>query len=157
MKPGEIANLRYFAPDEDYRVRAKFVPVKNGRTVAMKSVNGGKHQLVKEYGYAVFELMSVPLKLHIYKMVAAKGEKNYDLFVPFTDQTNSISTYRGGRYLNVRLKDISDNKVILDFNKAYNPRTAYVKGYPAIVPPRENALHIDINAGEKAYGRDPGF
>lgn len=157
MKQADTAYLRYFEPDEDYRVKAKFVPVKGGKSMDLKTVYGGKQEKVTEYGYADFELMGMQQRLHIYKLAKSNGGQNYELFIPFTDPTNSMETYRGGRYLNITEKDFSANKVTIDFNKSYNPRTAYVKGYPAIIPPAANKLKLDINAGEKAYGIDPGY
>ncbi len=157
MKQEGIDLLRYFEPDADYCIRANFTATKNGKKVVLKSANGGKPQMVTEYCIASFELMGRSLKLHIYKLIAAKGADNIQYFVPFTDPTNSLATYRGGRYLNLDKSDFKGNKVFIDFNKCYNPRTAYVRGYPGIIPPKENNLPLEINAGEKTYGEDPGF
>jgi uncharacterized protein (DUF1684 family) len=42
-------------------------------------------------------------------------------------------------------------KVVLDFNRAYNPRCAFTPFATCPLPPPENRLDLAINAGEKAY------
>jgi hypothetical protein len=76
--------------------------------------------------------------------------KNY-LFIPFTDVTNGTDTYEGGRYIDISTSDIRDNKLTLDFNKAYNPYCCYTNGYNCPIPPKENELTIAVNAGEMKY------
>ena len=74
-----------------------------------------------------------------------------DLFVPFTDESNYETTYGGGRYIDLSIKDIKDNRIPLDFNKCYNPYCAYADGFSCPIPPKENSLHMEINAGEKVF------
>jgi uncharacterized protein (DUF1684 family) len=77
------------------------------------------------------------------------------LFLPFTDLTSGEETYTAGRYIDLSFEDIIDNKVVIDFNKAYNPYCAYVSGkYNCPIPPRENTLSVAILAGEKNYGKE---
>ena len=72
------------------------------------------------------------------------------LFVPFKDATNGAETYGGGRYIDV--KTPKGNKVILDFNLAYNPSCAYGSDrYSCPIPPKKNFLKIPIKAGEKNF------
>jgi uncharacterized protein (DUF1684 family) len=53
------------------------------------------------------------------------------------------------------MEDIVNNKVVIDFNKVYNPYCAYVSGiYNCPIPPKENNLTIAIKAGEKANGKE---
>ena len=75
--------------------------------------------------------------------------KNY-LFLPFTDETNYNQTFGGGRYLDFEITDIVGNKLILDFNKCYNPYCAYAGGFNCPIPPKENDLKVKIKAGEKS-------
>jgi len=73
------------------------------------------------------------------------------LFIPFTDNTSGNESYGGGRYLDYKISDIKNNKLLLDFNKAYNPYCAYTTGYNCPIPPAENDLKVAIKAGEKAF------
>jgi len=70
---------------------------------------------------------------------------------PFTDETNDEETYGGGRYLDLNRNDISKNRLLLDFNKAYNPWCAFSDGYNCPIPPKSNDLPVKIKAGEKKF------
>ena len=74
------------------------------------------------------------------------------LFIPFKDLSNGEATYGGGRYMDIRMDDIKNGELMLDFNKAYNPYCAYSDGYNCPVPPVENHLETEVNAGEKSFG-----
>jgi uncharacterized protein (DUF1684 family) len=74
------------------------------------------------------------------------------LFLPFGDQTNAISTYGSGRFLDLTIPD--GDTLIIDFNKAYNPLCAYGNPkYSCPIPPKENQIPIKIPAGMKNYGK----
>jgi uncharacterized protein (DUF1684 family) len=75
------------------------------------------------------------------------------LFIPFNDLTNYEETYGGGRYLDVSTTDIVNGKMVVDFNKSYNPYCAYSDGYNCPIPPDANKLQVTIKAGEKNYGK----
>jgi uncharacterized protein (DUF1684 family) len=44
-----------------------------------------------------------------------------------------------------------DGKVILDFNRAYNPPCAFTDFATCPLPPPQNELNIAVRAGEKRY------
>jgi hypothetical protein len=94
-------------------------------------------------------------QLHAYQSIHwGKTEQYKDmLFIPFTDNTNNKTTYGGGRYIDLDIKEINAGKIVLDFNKCYNPYCAFADGYSCPIPPRENSLNIDIKAGEKLFGK----
>ena len=73
--------------------------------------------------------------------------KDY-LFLPFTDLTNGTVTYGGGRYIGLRIPK-SGNKIIIDFNQAYNPFCAYSGNYSCPIVPEENNLDVQVKAGVK--------
>lgn len=86
-----------------------------------------------------------------YKLVpVSEGE---DFFIIFADETNGDETYGAGRFLYAEKPDAS-GKVIIDFNKAYNPPCAFTKYATCPLPPKENYLHLKVAAGEKKYGKD---
>ena len=76
--------------------------------------------------------------------------ENDSYFLIFADETNGEETYGAGRYLYTALPD-SNGKVILDFNKAYNPPCAFKKYATCPLPPKDNYLHLKVTAGEKKY------
>ena len=160
LKPADTGYLRFYEPDYDYCVKATFVQVTGTKPFLMKTMHGGNNPAVREYGIVYFNLKGGTVTLHIYRLLT-KPEDNTDesirLFIPFTDNTNYKETFGGGRYLDVSAEDLLKGNVIIDFNKAYNPHTAYEKGYPYIMPPNANYLLIDIKAGEKIFGHNPGY
>jgi uncharacterized protein (DUF1684 family) len=76
------------------------------------------------------------------------GEK--DLFLIIRDQTSGKETYPAARYLYAHPPG-ADGKVIIDFNKAYNPPCAFTHFATCPLPPPQNRLPIRIEAGEKMY------
>jgi uncharacterized protein len=76
------------------------------------------------------------------------------LFLPFTDETSGAGSYEGGRYIDLSFEDIRNKKIVIDFNKAYNPYCAYVSGkYNCPIPPAENTLPVRVEAGERQYAK----
>lgn len=79
------------------------------------------------------------------------------LFLPFRDLTNDCTTYGGGRYLYDTIKGadlgITGNKIVLDFNYAYNPSCAYNHSWVCPLPPPENRLPFAIEAGELKFDK----
>jgi uncharacterized protein (DUF1684 family) len=53
--------------------------------------------------------------------------------------------------MDVRISNVKDGKIILDFNKAYNPYCAYNEGFNCPIPPQENHHNLSIRAGERNF------
>ena len=69
-------------------------------------------------------------------------------FLVFADETTGLETYGAGRFM-YSVPD-SSGRIILDFNKAYNPPCAFSPFATCPMPPRENFLDVAIEAGEKS-------
>ena len=78
------------------------------------------------------------------------GANPDSLDVYFTDATSGRESYRM-RYLEVAAA--ADGRIVLDFNRAYNPACAYSPHYNCPIPPPENHLAVAIRAGERAPRR----
>lgn len=146
--PKAFEGLKYFPPDEKYRVIAKLTPIEEKKVVVL-STNDGKEQSYIEYAYAEFDLDNRKNKLLILEVIDM-GPQRGTLFLAFGDQTSANETYGAGRYLDVK-KVPGASTIELDFNKAYNPYCAYTDSYSCPFPPKENLLDIAIPAGEKSY------
>jgi uncharacterized protein (DUF1684 family) len=136
-------------------VLARFERVKNGTWFSMET-SGSTRQVFRVYGIIYFTIHDTAVKLNIYQSqrLMAVEEFRDHLFLPFTDRTSGEETYASGRYIDLTFDDILDNKVLVDFNKAYNPYCAYVTGkYNCPITPRENNLEVAILAGEKNFGK----
>jgi len=47
----------------------------------------------------------------------------------------------------------SRSEVVIDFNRAYNPPCAFTPFATCPLPPPENRLDMEVQAGEKAYAK----
>jgi hypothetical protein len=144
--------FRFFAVSGGHKVEALFTKLTD--TVGFMMPTSGKEpKRYFRYGYIHFSLSGKKLKLTIFRSKDLMTDPTYKdyLFLPFTDLTSGEESYGGGRYIDLEIKDIKNGKVIIDFNKAYNPYCAYSKEYNCPVPPRENDLPVAIKAGEKDF------
>jgi uncharacterized protein (DUF1684 family) len=83
------------------------------------------------------------------------AEYSGGLFLAFRDATNGDETYGGGRYLVDTAKgadlggDARMEKVIVDFNFAYQPSCAFDPRWSCPLAARENRLDVAVRAGER--------
>jgi len=77
------------------------------------------------------------------------------IFLPFKDLTNLNETYPGGRFLLDTIKGADlgweGDKLVIDFNFAFNPSCAYNTRWHCPLPPPENHLSVSFRAGEMRY------
>jgi uncharacterized protein (DUF1684 family) len=132
--------LEYFPASERYRVTARFVA--EPRKLAILNILGQTEEQ-ESPGYAVFRLGEREFRLR----PVLEGPT---LFFIFRDQTAGKETYGAGRFLNTPMPE--NGRVVLDFNKAYNPPCAFTPYATCPLPPPENKLAVRIEAGEKKYG-----
>jgi uncharacterized protein len=71
------------------------------------------------------------------------------LFIMFADATSGRETYGAGRFLYIPLP--VNGRVLLDFNKAFNPPCALNDFATCPLPPYQNRLKLKVDAGEKKY------
>jgi uncharacterized protein len=67
--------------------------------------------------------------------------------VVFGDETNRDLTYGAGRFLYAAMPD--GERVVLDFNQAFNPPCAFSPYAMCPLPPPQNRLPLRVEAGEK--------
>jgi len=145
--------LRYFKIDKKYRLECK-VKKDLGPNFTM-ATSSGKLKEFRQYAVLKFKLNGKKHKLPIYqniKLMTNPLYRNY-LFVPFTDLTNGHETYGGGRYLEVTIPKDGE-KLVIDFNQAFNPLCHYRTGWNCPIPPKANFLNTRIEAGEKLLYED---
>lgn len=152
LKENDLQNLHFFDADRNYQIKANVILLKNQQSFQMPTYDGTSKEFIR-YAKVQFKLNGKDLELTLYRNIGLMVNPIYrnSLFLPFTDETTGITTYGGGRYIDLDIKDIKKNKITIDFNKAYNPYCAYSDGYRCPVPPEENDLPTSISAGEKNY------
>ncbi|MFJ5092284.1 DUF1684 domain-containing protein [Streptomyces sp. NPDC088674] len=129
----------------EWVLEAQYEPVEGARTVPFEHIrdNGGTRDLV------------VPGDLRLTLDGADYTLSAFDddgtLLLVFGDPTNGTSTYGAGRFLFVHLdeRDAGPQRVVLDFNRSFVPPCGFSDQYNCPMPPRQNRLHVPVEAGEK--------
>lgn len=83
-----------------------------------------------------------------HRLQALPGGANGELWLVFGDATNGTETYGGGRFLYTDAPD-PEERVSVDFNRAYNPPCVFSPFATCPLPWPENRLAIRIEAGER--------
>lgn len=96
-------------------------------------------------GKAVFEKDGQ--RCEVYPMLETPGDTQ--LFLVFADATSGKETYGAARFLYADLP--RDGRIVLDFNRAYNPPCAFTPYATCPLAPPENRLPLRVAAGELKY------
>jgi uncharacterized protein len=136
-----------FDYDPELRVLALIDPVE----VSPEQIGSSGTEAIAfaRFAAARFELGGEELALELYWLTAYGG----GLFVPFRDATSGAETYGGGRYLldTVKGSDLGmdGDRLVLDFNFAYNPSCSYDPRWICPLSPPANRLPLAVRAGER--------
>jgi len=139
----EFEDINIYPINEDWRIDATFKPYKPPKQILIPNILGTIEEDIAP-GYILFNV-----KGKDYKLDAIQSSNGF--FLLFADETSGKGSYGAGRFLYTDNPD-SNNKVILDFNKAYNPPCVFTKYATCPLPPKQNYLHLKITAGEKMWG-----
>jgi uncharacterized protein (DUF1684 family) len=131
-----------FPPDPRWRVTARWEAYAAPRRVEVPSVTGDV-TVEQAPGRAVFTVDG--------KEYALEPTQDGDgLFFVFKDRTAPRETYGAGRFLTAEAP--KDGRVVLDFNRAYNPPCVFTPFATCPLPTPQNVLPVRIEAGEKQWG-----
>ena len=153
VKGDDKKYFRFFPIDENYRVVAEFQRTSESRWFLLET-SGQQRKLYRVFGTISFIIHDTLLKLNLYQSKALLTDPNHQdyLLLMFRDKTTGDETYEAGRYVDLSIGEIKNNRIAIDFNKSYNTYCAYVRDkYNCPIPPRENDLPVAIRAGEKSY------
>jgi uncharacterized protein (DUF1684 family) len=143
----QFHGLRWYAPNDHYRVQARWVPETTGHH--MQTVNKlGQLSESSIPGRVEFELEGKRLSL------IPLEASNESLWFVFRDETYKTDTDQGGRFLTVKAPATGLKQpgvVQLDFNEAVNPPCAYSPYATCPLAAKENRLPVAIPAGERRY------
>lgn len=139
-----FTHIDRFPVEKAWQVEGEFAPFEQAKNIPIENIIGMTNA-EESVGQLKFSIDGKALTLD----VLDGGEE--DFFMIFRDETTGESTYGGGRYMYVP-KPKKDNKVFLDFNKAYNPPCTFTAYATCPLPPPQNFLEVAITAGEKTYG-----
>ena len=137
-------NIDYWPADKHWRVEATFVPNPPGTTLPIATIIGTTEN-TSNPGALEFQREGKTFRIE------ALDQGGDTLSLIIADRTSGHETYGAGRYLDVPRPD-AKGKVMIDFNRAYNPPCAFTPFATCPLPPNENRLDLAITAGEKRYG-----
>lgn len=137
----EFKGLSWFAVDPSYRVTARFEPYAELKEVEMLNILGDIERY-KSPGMVEFELHGETIRME-------PLETSQGLWLIFRDGTSGKETYPAARFL--RTGPPENGRVVVDFNKAYNPPCVFNPFTTCPVPVQQNRLKTRVEAGEKDY------
>ncbi len=140
-----FTGLEYYPIDPVWRIEGSFVPYDDPKTILIPSVIGTTSESLVP-GEVLFRIAGETHTL----LPLSGGVDDPEWFFVFRDGTSGRGTYPAGRFMVTPAA--VDGKVILDFNRAYNPPCAFTPFATCPLPPRENWLSVAVEAGEKDYG-----
>lgn len=129
--------------DRAWRIEAKWEAYDPPKSIAVADVLGDVNQEDCP-GAAVFEHDGKSYRLE------PTVESDGSIFLVFGDETNGVTSYGGGRFL--YLDPPQDGKIVVDFNKAYDPPCNFTPYATCPLPPAGNHLDFEVTAGEKVWG-----
>jgi uncharacterized protein (DUF1684 family) len=136
--------IKNFPIEWNWRIDGRFIPGEEGETIEIGNVLG---QLIPSPVVGRFEFERGG---NTYSMVAVVDEGSESLEFIFADRSNGHDTYGAGRF--VPSEGMPENgRLIVDFNKAYNPPCAFNDYSTCPIPPQENRLNLTVTSGEKDF------
>lgn len=136
--------IERFPVDRDWHIVAEWIPLDPPFQLATGTVIG----TIENYpapGRAVFERDGQ--RFELYPVLEAPDDKQ--LFLIFADATSGKETYGAARFLYI--DPPHEGKVVIDFNRAYNPPCAFTAFATCPLAPPENRLDLRVTAGERKY------
>ena len=141
-----FSGIERFPVNEDWKITADFEAYDPPKKIEVPNVLGQVDEELSP-GAVVFTKDNQTYRIE----TIDAGDR---LWLIFADGTSGEETYGGGRFLYTDSKADSTGKVIVDFNKAYNPPCVLTKFATCPLPPKENYIKLRITAGEKMYGEN---
>lgn len=135
--------IDYWPPDRSWRIEATFVPHPAGHMLPITNMVGTTEPTANP-GALEFERDGKTFRIE------ALDQGGATLLLLIADLTSGHETYGPGRYLDVPRPD-AKGKVVIDFNRAYNPPCAFTQFATCPLTPDANRLDLAIRAGEKKY------
>ena len=130
--------------DPSWRIEGRLERAAPGTTVEVADVLGHTNAS-PVYGTFHFERDG-----ERYSLVGIGTEGSTSIEFMFADRTSGRETYGAGRFVYSDGMP-QDGRLVVDFNKAYNPPCAFTDYSTCPLPVPENRLDLWVRAGEKKY------
>lgn len=139
----EFNGIETFRPNPEWQVMAEFEAFEEAREIQVPTVTGTDEK------YMCPGILRFRIGDSVVELQPLESGKRF--FIIFADETSGLETYGGGRFLYTE-KPGRKGRLLIDFNRAYNPPCAFTPYATCPLPPGENILPVRIEAGEKFTG-----
>ena len=140
----QFLGIDSFPIDPSWRIEAKWEPFQPVHSLEIPTVLGTVDKMPVP-GKAIFTRGGKTYTL----LPVLEDPKADEVWFIFADRTSGKETYGAARFLYASMP--KDGKVVIDFNKAYNPPCAFTPYATCPLAPPENRLDLAVTAGEKIY------
>ncbi|WP_313137512.1 DUF1684 domain-containing protein [Paracoccus jeotgali] len=125
--------------DPAWRIEAAWLPLPSPQELTIELITGAS-DTVRITHQAVFHHDGSDVAL-----LPTHHKSGKPMFV-IRDATAGAETYGAARFM---IGEVQGDRVVLDFNKAFNPPCAFTEHAVCPLPPRQNILPFAVRAGEK--------
>jgi uncharacterized protein (DUF1684 family) len=141
--------LKWYAPNQVYRVTAHWIPYSPQKTFTIATLIGTSYP-AQVPGSAEFTLNGKTYRVDPILEDPAVAK----LFFVLRDATSASTTYGACRFLYTGFPDHGLDKpgeLVLDFNRLENPPCAYTPYATCPLPPPQNRVPVALPVGEQRY------
>ena len=135
-----FAGIECFEHDPDWVIQADWQPLETPLTLEVPNVSGELKPVTVQH-QASFTRAGESVRLLPMSVTEEGG------FFVFRDRTSGRDTYGAGRFL--KTAPPAEGRIVLDFNRAFNPPCAFTPFATCPLPPPENWLPFAVTAGER--------
>ena len=128
----------------DWRIEGRLLLAEPGTTIEIANVLG------QTSPSPVFGTFEFERDGQTYSLLALGTAESGSLWFLFADKTSGRETYGAGRFLYSDGMP-EEGRLVVDFNKAYNPPCAFNEYSTCPLPPQQNRLRLAVRAGEMKY------
>lgn len=133
----------FYPAQKAYRVTGKVSHNPKTQQIALQ-MSGGTVETYIHYGTITFKILETEEELILFQNL----ENPSEFLLPFADNTNGKTTYGAGRHLPTKFS--GGENIVLDFNLAESPFCAFNDSFTCPLPPKQNFIDLDIEAGERS-------
>ena len=141
-----FAGVPAYPFDPAWRLTGRWEPLVPPQTLLVPDVTGEERPVTVDHG-ARFTVAGEDCQL-LPQSVGPDG-----VLLVFRERGSGRETYGGGRFLHCPPPE--GGRILLDFNRAYNPPCAFTPFATCPLPPPENWLPLAIPAGERKWDGHP--
>ncbi len=136
-----FTGLKYFDDNPALRLEVDLEQFEAVEPIQIQT-NTGAVQTYERFGRFSFTVDGEDAQLTVFR-------NEHGFFLPFADSLAGEETYGAGRYLEP--EPLGQDRLLVDFNLAYNPYCAYNEKWSCPLTPAENRLRVPVCAGEKTF------